>query len=88
MLKLFYYYNWFLLVLCFVLLFNVCRLESSSASQASRWIAALLACYYAVLQFCVIVMRRKGISPKSFSFAGLVFCELLPIGYIIFQVLS
>jgi hypothetical protein len=88
MLKLFYYYNGFLLVLCFIILLNLCQLRSEETDlDPFFWIMTGASLYYSVLQACVVFVRRREIQTKKIIFATLAMFELLPVGVIIFQVL-
>ena len=82
MFKLFYYYNWFLLVIGFVLLFNVSRVSDSLIPLG---ICIFIVLYYAGLQWGVVQMRRRKASIKKRFLAGFLFLELLPVGYLLFQ---
>lgn len=83
MFKLFYYCNWFLLVIGFILLFNVSWI---SASLIPLGICISVLLYYAGLQWGVIQMRRRKSSIKKHFLAGFLFLELLPVGYLLFQI--
>lgn len=86
MLKLLYYYNWFLLVICFVLLFNFCRVSSNlTGMKPLMSIIAGITFYYAFLQFCVISLQRREVQYKNYIFAALILFELFPVAYIIYH---